>query len=90
MTNNDKKGINPAATGVIGAVIGAAATAAAIALSDEKNRKKVEQILKDLEKRGDKIFKEVSKRAMELKDLSDKALPQPKSKGTKKSASKKR
>ena len=64
----NKKGISPLATGVAGAVIGAAATAAAIALADEKNRKKAEKILGDLQKEGDKVLKEISRRALELKD----------------------
>lgn len=72
----DKKRINPATTGVIGAVIGAAATAAAIALSNEKNRKRAEQVLKELQKQGDKVLKEISKRAMQLKDMGEpKKLP---------------
>lgn len=62
----DKKGVNPLATGVAGAVIGAAAAAAAIVLSDEKNREKVEKTLKDLQRNGDKILKEITKRALEL------------------------
>lgn len=64
------------ATGVAGAIIGAAAAAAAIALSDEKNRKKAEGILKDLQKQGDKILDQISKRAMEIKDIGLKALPE--------------
>lgn len=67
--NGEKKGINPWATGVAGAIIGAAAAAAAVALSDEKNRKKAEQVLADLQKEGNKVFQEVSKKAMELKDM---------------------
>lgn len=74
----DKKGVNPLATGVAGAVIGAAAAAAAIVLSDEKNREKAEKTLKDLQKNGDKILKEIAKRALELKDMSNKALSRPK------------
>lgn len=64
----DKKGLNPLATGVAGAVIGAAAAAAAIALSDEKNRKKVEKTLESLQKEGNKVLKEITQRAMEIKD----------------------
>lgn len=71
---NDKKGVNPLATGVAGAIIGAAAAAAAVVLSDEKNRKKAESILKDLQKQGNKVLKEITKKAMDLKDLSEKAL----------------
>lgn len=72
---NDKKGLNPLATGVAGAIIGAAAAAAAVALSDEKNRKKAEKILDEMQKEGSKIFKEVSRLAMDLKDRAEKALP---------------
>ena len=64
----DKKASSSAVAGVAGAIIGAAATAAAIALSSEKNRKKAEQILKDLQKQGDKVLKEITRRAMELRE----------------------
>lgn len=86
---DEKKGINPFATGVAGAIIGAAAAAAAVALSDEKNRKKAEKVLADMQREGNKIFKEVSRIAMELKDRGEKLLPEPK-KATKKSRGKKR
>ncbi len=69
-----KKGVNPLTTGVVGAVIGAAATAAAIALSDEKNRKKVEAVLSDLQKQGDKVLKEITRRALDIKEMGDRAL----------------
>ncbi len=71
----DSKGVNPLATGVAGAIIGAAAAAAAIALSDEKNRKKAEKVLGDLEKEGNSIFKQISKLALELKDKGARVLP---------------
>ncbi len=77
MAQNDKKGINPAATGLAGAVIGAAATAAAIFLSNEKNRKKAEAVLSDLQKEGDKVIKEITRVALEIKDKGAQALPQP-------------
>lgn len=73
---NDSKGLNPLATGVAGAIIGAAAAAAAIALSDEKNRKKAEKVLSDLEKQGNNVFKEVTRIAREIKDRGMKALPE--------------
>lgn len=72
---SDKKGLNSLTSGVAGAVIGAAAAAAAVALSDEKNRKKVEKILSDMQKEGNKIFREVSRLALDLKDKAEKALP---------------
>lgn len=68
MADNNKGG-NALAAGVAGAVIGAAAAAAAIALSDEKNRKKAEKVLEGLQKQGDKVLKEISRKAMELKDM---------------------
>lgn len=74
----DKKGLNPLATGVTGAVIGAAAAAAAIALSDEKNRKKVEEVLKNLQKEGDKVLKDITQKAMQLRDGVYKNLPETK------------
>lgn len=66
---SDDKGLNPLATGLAGAVIGAAAAAAAIVLADEKNRKKAEKVLEDLQKQGSNIIKEISKKALELKDV---------------------
>ncbi len=86
---DEKKGLNPLATGVAGAIIGAAAAAAAVALSDEKNRKKAEKVLADMQREGNKIFKEVSRIAMDLKDRAEKALPEPK-KAPKKSTRKKK
>lgn len=71
----DNKGLNPFATGVAGAVIGAAAAAAAVALSDEKNRKKAEKILADMEKEGSKVLKEITRIAMSLKEKTAKELP---------------
>lgn len=73
----DNKGVSPLATGVAGAVIGAAAAAAAIALSDEKNRKKAEEILIGLEKEGSKVLKEIRKKAMELKDVVSEKVSEP-------------
>lgn len=69
-----KKGLNQATTAVAGALIGAAATAVAIVLSDEKNRKKAEKILKDIQMSGDKIIKDITQKARDLKDQADKQL----------------
>lgn len=83
----DKNNAGSLASGVAGAVIGAAAAAAAIALSDEKNRKKAEKVLVGMQKEGNKIFKEITRIAMELKvktvNTGKKALPKPKGKGKK-------
>lgn len=86
----DKKGVSPLATGVAGAVIGAAAAAAAIALSDEKNRKKAEKVLADLQKEGNNIFKEITRIAMDLKDRGEKALPKVKKAAKRLTGSKKK
>lgn len=74
----ENKGLNPFAAGVAGAVIGAAAAAAAIALSDEKNRKKVERVLENMQQEGNKVLKEVTKRALELKDAVGKGAEEAK------------
>ncbi len=80
----DNKGLNSFATG--------AAAAAAIALSDEKNRKKAEKILEDMEKEGNKVFREITRLARQLQDKSRKVLAPAKikTKRTVKSAKKKR
>lgn len=85
---DDKKG-GALAAGVAGAVIGAAAAAAAIALADEKNRKKAQNILAGLQKEGDKVLKEISKRAMEIKDMVGKKISQSKAEPKKVSKGKK-
>lgn len=81
---------NSLVAGVTGAVIGAAAAAAAIALSDEKNRKKAEQILLDMQKQGNKIFKEITRKAIQLKDLAGKTAAQTKKEPKKLKTSKKK
>lgn len=63
---DNKKGINPAATGLAGAIVGAVATAAAIALADEKNRKRAEAFLKDLKERGEKGLAQLKKEAEKI------------------------
>ncbi len=65
---SENKGSNSLATGVAGAIIGAAAAAAAMFLSDGKNRKKAEKVLSELEKKGDSVLKEITKKALQLKD----------------------
>lgn len=52
MSNNN---INSAAAGIVGVVVGAAVGAAAIALSDEKNRKIVQNKLEEYKKRSRKV-----------------------------------
>lgn len=67
---DDKKGVNPVAVGLAGAVVGAAAAAGAIVLADEKNRKKFEKILGDLKDQGFKVLEVVQKEAKEVQKLA--------------------
>jgi hypothetical protein len=83
MSDNDEKNINTAAAGVVGAVIGAAAATAAIALSNKENRKKVGQAIKEIKTEGSKRFVELRKAADQIKDQVKKS-PVP-SKASKKS-----
>lgn len=87
---NEKGGINPAATGLAGAIVGAVATAAAIALSDEKNRKKAEDFLKDLKERGEKGLEQLKKEAEKIGNQIQKAGEPKKLKSGKKAKTKKK
>ncbi|MBI2017899.1 hypothetical protein HYS92_02510 [Candidatus Daviesbacteria bacterium] len=87
---DDKKGINPAATGLAGAILGAVATAAAIALSDPKNRKKAEAFLKDLKERGEKGLEQLKAEAEKISNKVQKAKEFKQLKSGKKPSSKKR
>lgn len=83
MSNDDKKGINPAAAGIVGAAIGAAVAGAAIALSDKENRKKVGKKLTQIRNEGEKKLTELKKVANQVSDqaktsfdkVKTKALP---------------
>lgn len=68
MADENKKSINPAAAGVVGAVIGAAAAGAAIALSDKDNRKKVGKAIKEVQTEGSKRFAQLKKAADQVKN----------------------
>ena len=67
---DEKKGMNPVAVGLAGAVVGAAAAAGAIVLSDEKNRQKLEKALESLKKQGFKVMDIVQKEAAEMKKIA--------------------
>ena len=69
---DDKKGVNPVAVGLAGAVVGAAAAAGAIVLSDEKNRQKLEKALESLKKQGFKVMDVVQKEAAEMRKIASK------------------
>lgn len=76
---NDKKGINPATVGLAGIVIGAAAGAAAVALSDKDNRKKFQKTVTDLKTEGSKRLDEWKNKAKDLEQDAKKQLASAKS-----------
>ncbi len=67
MANDDNKGVNPAAAGVVGAVIGAAVAGAAVALSDKENRKKVGKAIEEIREEGTKRFTQLKNAADQVK-----------------------
>lgn len=72
MTDTKKNKLNPVAVGAAGAVIGVAAGAVAMALSDKNNRKKVEKTMKDVKVWGDKKVSELKKQTSKTqKDVLD-------------------
>ena len=69
--DNEKSGINPVAAAVTGAVIGAgviAAGAVAIALKDEKNRKKVKQTLTNVKRQAVNYMEDMEKQVQGKKN----------------------
>ncbi len=67
---DDKKGINPVAVGLAGAVVGAAAAAGAIILADEKNRAKLAKTIEGLKEQGFKVMEVVQNEAAEMKRIA--------------------
>jgi hypothetical protein len=63
-TNIDK--INPVAAGIVGAVIGAVGTAAAMTLSDPENRKKVSERFGEMTSKGSKALEDLKKRSTKM------------------------
>ena len=66
---NDKKGgVNPMVASLAGAAIGAAVGAGAVILSDEKNRKKLENALEGLKKQGFDVLEIAKKEASSIRN----------------------
>lgn len=60
--DTNTKVVNPLVAGIAGAVIGGAAVAASMVMSDKKNRDKVGKVLMDKKSEvKDKVIKEVQK-----------------------------
>lgn len=70
---DSKKGINPAAAGLAGAVIGAAAGAAAVVLSQPENRKRLGKGVKELRNRGEELRIQGTKKFEELRGRLEKS-----------------
>ena len=65
MTKN-KNGAQVAGAGILGAVIGAAVGAGAVALSNEKNQKFIKNKFNDLKEQGQKVMNDIQSKAEEL------------------------
>lgn len=61
-----KRGINRVVAAVAGAVVGAGIAVAGVALSDEKNRVKIREVVKDAKNSIDKTTKKVNKAVKSL------------------------
>lgn len=61
-----KLNIHPLASGIAGAVVGAAATAAVMAMSDKKTREKVVGTFNNLKAQGQKKMGELTNQAKEV------------------------
>ena len=61
-----KNNANVAKAGILGAVIGAAVGAGAVALSDEKNQKIIKNKFETLKKQGQKVLNDMQDKSKEL------------------------
>lgn len=80
MNDDNKKSVNPVSVGLAGMVIGAAAGAAAVALSDEKNRNKLQKTVNNLKKEGSKRLDDWKSKAQELESGAKKQIEEANSK----------
>lgn len=62
----NKNNVKVAGAGVLGAVIGAAVGAGAVALSSEKNRKAIKNKFNDLKKQGQKAYANLQDKVEDL------------------------
>lgn len=64
MTN--KKGMSPVEAGLVGAAVGLAVGASAVALSEEKNRKKIGKKFNEFKEDGQKAYSDIKGEVDEL------------------------
>lgn len=67
----NKKGVSPVTAGVVGAVVGAAVGATAVALSDEKNRKKIKNKFNEYKKEGQKVYSDLKDKVAEVSSQAE-------------------
>lgn len=73
-----KKGASAVGAGIVGAVVGAAIGATAVALSDEKNRKKIGKKFNEYKKEGQKIYSDLKGKVEELSSAGEKKVKEAK------------
>lgn len=61
-----KNNVKVAGAGILGAVVGAAVGAGAVALSSEKNRKAIKNKFNDLKKQGQKAYSNLQDKVSDL------------------------
>lgn len=75
MKNKKHDNVNPVVAAVTGAVIGAGVVVAgAVALKDEKNRKKVKEVFKNVKHQAMEYMEDMQKHAEDKKDEVEKNL----------------
>ncbi len=76
-----KRGLNPVAVAITGAVVGAGiAVAGVMALKDEKNREKVKKVLNNVKKQATDYAEDVQNKIRDEKEEAEKKLAEVKEK----------
>lgn len=70
----NKKGMGPVEAGIIGAAAGLAVGATVVALSSEKNRKKIGKKINELGKSGQKIYADIKEKVGEISNQAEKKI----------------
>lgn len=73
MTKNNNN-VKVAEAGILGAIVGAAVGAGAVALSSEKNRQVIKSKFNELKKQGEKVLNDIQDKASELTSESKKTV----------------
>ena len=69
-----KNNVKVGEAGILGAVIGAAVGAGAVALSSEKNRKAIKNKFNDLKKQGQKAYSDLQNKVEDLTSQGEKKV----------------